>query len=74
MAREVSSDPETYSAVFLGMPNAAYCHWIVNPVNWGGGIELSILARCASWGALALRKGRGPRRCRRGGPSSLSLA
>ena len=26
------------------MPNAAYCDWIINPVNWGGGIELAILA------------------------------
>ena len=28
----------------MGMPNAAYCDWIINPVNWGGGIELAILA------------------------------
>eukprot|EP00877_Chromochloris_zofingiensis_P003143 jgi/Chrzof1/1282/Cz10g01040.t1 len=26
------------------MDNAAYCAWITNPVNWGGGIELAILA------------------------------
>lgn len=45
VAREVAGDPETFSAAFLGMPNDAYCSWIMNPVNWGGGIELSILAR-----------------------------
>ncbi|GFH07160.1 OTU domain-containing protein [Haematococcus lacustris] len=26
-------------------PNTAYCAWIIQPMNWGGGIELSILAR-----------------------------
>lgn len=26
------------------MENAAYCNWILNPVHWGGGIELAILA------------------------------
>jgi hypothetical protein len=26
------------------MSNEAYCQWITNPVNWGGGIELRILA------------------------------
>lgn len=35
---------QSYSAAFLGMDNAAYCAWITNPVNWGGGIELAILA------------------------------
>ncbi|KAL6750675.1 hypothetical protein V8C86DRAFT_786592 [Haematococcus lacustris] len=45
VAQEVSSDPDTYSDAFLGAPNAAYCAWIIQPMNWGGGIELSILAR-----------------------------
>ncbi|WIA36141.1 hypothetical protein OEZ86_007487 [Tetradesmus obliquus] len=44
VSREVSSDPQKYSPVFLGMENAAYCNWITNPAHWGGGIELSILA------------------------------
>eukprot|EP00878_Enallax_costatus_P028973 GHUV01031343.1.p1 GENE.GHUV01031343.1~~GHUV01031343.1.p1 ORF type:complete len:302 (+),score=53.25 GHUV01031343.1:134-1039(+) len=44
VSREVSSDPLQYSAAFLGMENAAYCNWITNPVHWGGGIELAILA------------------------------
>ena len=47
VAREVSGDPEFYSAAFLGMTNVAYCNWILNPINWGGGIELSILSRCS---------------------------
>ena len=34
VAREVSSDPKEYSDVFLGMPNAAYCSWIMNRTNW----------------------------------------
>lgn len=44
VSREVSSDPQEYSAAFLGMENAAYCAWITNPAHWGGGIELAILA------------------------------
>lgn len=28
-----------------GMNNVAYCNWIMNPMNWGGGIELAILAK-----------------------------
>uniref|UniRef100_A0A383VPV5 Ubiquitin thioesterase OTU n=1 Tax=Tetradesmus obliquus TaxID=3088 RepID=A0A383VPV5_TETOB len=44
VSREVSSDPQKYSPVFLGMENAVYCNWITNPAHWGGGIELSILA------------------------------
>ena len=35
---------QEYSTAFLGMTNSAYCSWITNPVNWGGGIELAILA------------------------------
>ncbi len=45
VAREVSLDPHTYNEAVLGMSNTAYCHWIINPNNWGGGIELSILAK-----------------------------
>jgi hypothetical protein len=44
VSNEVSGDPDTWSAAFLGMPNAAYCSWINEPQNWGGGIELAILA------------------------------
>ncbi len=36
---------QSYTAAFLGSSNAAYCAWIVNPMNWGGGIELSILVK-----------------------------
>lgn len=28
VAREVSSDPDSYSNAFLGMTNVAYCEWI----------------------------------------------
>lgn len=45
VAREVSSDPQTFNNVFLGMANPMYCDWILNPMNWGGGIELSILSK-----------------------------
>ncbi|GLC47250.1 hypothetical protein PLESTF_000895500 [Pleodorina starrii] len=45
VAQQVSSDRTTYSEAFLGMTNAAYCNWIMQPYNWGGGIELSILAQ-----------------------------
>jgi hypothetical protein len=45
VAQEVSSDQQFYSAAFLGMANAQYCNWIMNPMNWGGGIELAILAK-----------------------------
>jgi hypothetical protein len=34
-----------YTAAFLGMSNQAYCQWINNRANWGGGIELSILSK-----------------------------
>ena len=44
VSNEVSGDPDAWSDAFLGMPNAAYCTWINEPHNWGGGIELAILA------------------------------
>jgi ubiquitin thioesterase OTU1 len=44
VSNEVSGDPEKWSDAFLGMPNASYCSWIADPGNWGGGIELAILA------------------------------
>ncbi|KAL3824626.1 hypothetical protein ACJIZ3_020655 [Penstemon smallii] len=44
VAATVLSDPETYSEAFLGKANEEYCAWILNPQNWGGAIELSILA------------------------------
>jgi hypothetical protein len=50
VSNEVSGDPDTWNAAFLGMPNAAYCAWINEPQNWGGGIEL---------GARGLRKAGG---------------
>ncbi|KAI8473030.1 MAG: hypothetical protein J3K34DRAFT_375685 [Monoraphidium minutum] len=56
VSNEVSGDPDTWSPAFLGMSNAAYCAWINEPQNWGGGIELAILAahyrrEIAAWNA-----------------------
>jgi len=35
---------EIYDSAFLGQAPMDYCRWIVNPNNWGGGIELSIFS------------------------------
>jgi hypothetical protein len=59
VSNEVSGDPDTWSSAFLGMPNAAYCAWINEPQNWGGGIELGTTVvgeparRCSSSNAPA---------------------
>eukprot|EP00798_Chlamydomonas_sp_ICE-L_P014393 gene14393-20395_t len=45
VAREVASDPDSYSTAFLGMSNDEYCGWITQRHTWGGGIELAILAK-----------------------------
>ncbi|PNW82117.1 hypothetical protein CHLRE_06g274700v5 [Chlamydomonas reinhardtii] len=45
VAQQVSGDRNTYSDAFLGMSNESYCAWIRQPYNWGGGIELAILAQ-----------------------------
>ncbi|EDO34238.1 predicted protein, partial [Nematostella vectensis] len=45
IARCVSEDPEHYNEVFLGKSNEQYCSWILDKSNWGGAIELSILAK-----------------------------
>ncbi|KAF5461098.1 hypothetical protein F2P56_020919 [Juglans regia] len=44
IAAAVASDPAKYSEALLGKPNEEYCAWILDSVNWGGAIELSILA------------------------------
>ncbi len=43
-ADKIAADPGTYCEAVLGKPNAEYIEWILNPFNWGGEIELSILA------------------------------
>lgn len=43
-AEKIRSDPEKYCEAILGKPNEEYAQWITNPFNWGGEIELSILA------------------------------
>ncbi|MEW5317672.1 MAG: hypothetical protein WDW38_008954 [Sanguina aurantia] len=45
VAQVVASDPEQYTKDFLDMGNDEYCAWIRQSHNWGGGIELSILAK-----------------------------
>ncbi|KAK2722590.1 ubiquitin thioesterase Otu1-like [Artemia franciscana] len=40
----IQSNPEIYSAAFLGKPPLEYCQWIMRDDSWGGGIECSVLA------------------------------
>ncbi|XP_057827523.2 OVARIAN TUMOR DOMAIN-containing deubiquitinating enzyme 2 [Cryptomeria japonica] len=44
IAATVASDTENYNEAFLAKSNEEYCAWILEPKNWGGAIELSILA------------------------------
>ena len=44
VANIVESNPEHYNYAFLGKSNSDYCSWITNGENWGGAIELSIIA------------------------------
>merc|ERR1712130_730368 len=44
IASVVGSDPDKFSDVFLGRPNADYCRWILDKDAWGGAIEVQILA------------------------------
>lgn len=41
----MASDPFTYNNGFLGKSNEEYRKWILDPMKWGGAIELSIFAR-----------------------------
>lgn len=41
----IQSDPDTYSEAVLGQKRDEYCKWISMDSSWGGGIELSILAK-----------------------------
>lgn len=58
VSNEVSGDPDTWSDAFLGMANTAYCAWINEPHNWGGGIELAILVRRGARGRYQGRRSR----------------
>jgi len=44
VANEINNNKLKYNTTFLGMPNDEYQTHILNPDNWGGGIELDILA------------------------------
>ena len=41
----IQTDPDTYSEAVLGQKRDEYCRWISMDSSWGGGIELSILAK-----------------------------
>eukprot|EP00210_Caulerpa_lentillifera_P003357 g3203.t1 len=45
IAATVRSDPIQYNEGVLGRPNHDYCEWILNPLHWGGEIELLILSQ-----------------------------
>ncbi|CAG9464256.1 unnamed protein product [Pedinophyceae sp. YPF-701] len=44
-AQVVSSDATTYNGAFLGRENEEYVAWILDDINWGGAIELSIFSQ-----------------------------
>ena len=44
-AEAIAADPDMYSEVVLGKPNPQYVEWIKNPFNWGGELEIGILAQ-----------------------------
>lgn len=41
----IQTDPDTFSEAVLGQKIDEYCRWISMDSSWGGGIELSILAK-----------------------------
>jgi hypothetical protein len=43
IADHITSDPQTYNEVMLGMSRADYCKWIKDDLNWGGENEICIL-------------------------------
>ena len=45
IATVVMSDPETFSAAYLGQSNEDYCRWIMLEDSWGGAIEVAILSK-----------------------------
>lgn len=44
VADAVLANPTEYSEAMLGRPPEEYVRWIQEPSNWGGGIEVAILA------------------------------
>lgn len=45
IAERISSDPIFYSVDFLGKAPNEYINWILDPLTWGGEIEMSILSK-----------------------------
>jgi len=44
VSKLVSSNRVKFNEGFLGRTNSSYCAWILDDKNWGGAIEVSILA------------------------------
>eukprot|EP00794_Sanderia_malayensis_P016907 gene16907-18613_t len=44
-AQCISSDPETFNVAVLEKTNEEYCKWIMQSDHWGGGIEITALAK-----------------------------
>ncbi|GAB5362684.1 hypothetical protein AAMO2058_000818900 [Amorphochlora amoebiformis] len=44
-ANTIRQDPRTFNSTFLGMPNANYVNVVMDPNQWGGGIELAIFSQ-----------------------------
>merc|ERR1712187_1093963 len=44
VATEVRSNPARWDEATLGKPPAEYVNFILNPIRWGGQVELAILS------------------------------
>lgn len=44
VAEKISSDPQKYSVLLMGMTPDAYCAYIQNEGTWGGDVELGLLS------------------------------
>jgi len=44
-AEQIGKDPKVFDTAFLGMANSKYVNLVVDPDQWGGGIELSVFSR-----------------------------
>lgn len=45
VVKEVRANPATYTAVVLGCSQDEYCRFIMDPMHWGGYIEMGILSK-----------------------------
>mmetsp|Transcript_12114 Transcript_12114/g.18058 ORF Transcript_12114/g.18058 Transcript_12114/m.18058 type:complete len:388 (+) Transcript_12114:78-1241(+) len=44
-AQTIGSNPRVFDTAFLGMPNGNYVNVVMDPNQWGGGIEISVFSR-----------------------------